>query len=258
VAFLFYRIEVNSDVEKTKPIMWKVVPPLKKRVRIITGSRFNGFPKANLARKVLAIFKKEYPDAKAALNFRTPFELLIATILSAQCTDARVNMVTPGLFRKFPTPKRFAEADILELQQEIKSTGFYRQKAKSVISSSKAIIGEFGGQVPRTMEQLLTLDGVGRKTANVLLGNAFGIPGIAVDTHVKRLAQRLGFSNEQDPTKIEHDLMNLFPKEDWTMLCHLLMAHGRKVCIARIPKCEMCIVNKLCPSAFNFGKREEN
>lgn len=184
------------------------------------------------------------------MNFNTPFELLIATILSAQCTDARVNMVTPGLFKKFSTLKHFAGADIRELQREIKSTGFYRQKAKSIIGTSRLIIEKFGGEVPRTMEQLLTLDGVGRKTANVLLGNAFGTPGIAVDTHVKRLSQRLGFSKENDPAKIEFDLIKLFPKENWTMLCHYLMAHGRKVCTARNPRCEVCVVNKLCPSAF--------
>lgn len=206
------------------------------------------------AKKVYSRLAAEYPDAKVALNFNSPFELLIATILSAQCTDARVNMVTPGLFRKYPTPASFADADRTELEQDVKSTGFYRQKTKSIVNCSRSLVENFGGEVPRTMDQLLTLDGVGRKTANVLLGNAFGIPGIAVDTHVGRLAQRLGFTKEEDPTKIEYDLMELFPEENWTELCHLLMAHGRKVCAARLPKCEICCVNKLCPSAFKFSK----
>lgn len=206
------------------------------------------------ARKVYALLDKEYPDRKIALDFSTPFQLLIATILSAQCTDARVNMVTPELFRKYPSPAAFAGANPAELEQDIKSTGFYRQKAKSVISCSRSLVEKFGGEVPNSMDELLTLNGVGRKTANVLLGNSFGIPGIAVDTHVGRLAQRLGFTEKDDPTKIEFDLMELFPRENWTELCHLLMAHGRKVCVARLPKCEICCVNKLCPSAFKFSK----
>jgi len=205
------------------------------------------------AKKVFALLKKNYPEAKIALDFNTPFELLVATILSAQCTDARVNIVTPDLFRKYPTLKSFAEADRRELEKDIKSTGFFRQKAKAVMNCSRAIVEKFGGEVPRTMEELLTLDGVGRKTANVLLGNAFGVPGIAVDTHVRRLAQRLGFSKTDDPTKIEFDLMGLFPKNNWTTLNHLLMSHGRKICIARAPKCEECILNELCPSAFSFS-----
>ncbi len=192
---------------------------------------------------------------KVALSFGSPFELLIATILSAQCTDARVNMVTPGLFRKYPSPSSFANAKAEELEQEIKSTGFFRQKAKSIISCSRSLVDNFRGRVPKTMEELLTLGGVGRKTANVLLGNAFGIPGIAVDTHVGRLAQRLGFTKEDDPTKTEFDLMDLFPKEEWTQLCHLLMSHGRKVCASRLPKCEACCVSGLCPSAFKFSAR---
>jgi endonuclease III len=193
---------------------------------------------------------REYPDARSALDFSSPFGLLIATILSAQCTDARVNMVTPGLFRKYPDPASFAVADVAELEQEIRSTGFYRQKAKSLMNCSRALVEKFGGEVPRTMDELTMLEGVGRKTANVLLGNAFGIPGIAVDTHVSRLARRLGFTKEDDPTKIEYDMMELFPKENWTKLSHLLMSHGRKVCAARLPKCEVCAISGLCPSAF--------
>ncbi len=212
----------------------------------------NALPKET-ALKIFHLLEKEYPEVKVALDFNKPFELLIATILSAQCTDARVNMVTPGLFRRFPTPKRLAQADIHDVETEIKSTGFYRQKAKSIINCSKGIIEKYNGEVPRTMERLLTLDGVGRKTANVVLGNAFGIPGIAVDTHVRRLSQRLGFSKESDPTKIEFDLMKLFPSKNWTALCHLLMSHGRRVCTARVPKCEACVINEMCPAAFKLS-----
>lgn len=205
------------------------------------------------ANEIYARLAKEYPGAKPALNFSTPFELLVATILSAQCTDARVNMVTPGLFRKYPSPLSFAEADPGELQEDVRSTGFYRQKAKALINSSRSLVDKFGGKVPKNMDELLTLDGVGRKTANVLLGNAFGIPGIAVDTHVSRLSQRLGFTVENDPVRIELDLMELFPESRWTELCHLLMAHGRNVCGARSAKCGECVVNDECPSAFNVA-----
>lgn len=210
------------------------------------------------AEKVLSRLSAEYPDATIALNSSSPFELLIATILSAQCTDARVNMVTPGLFRKYPTAANFASADQTELEQDVKSTGFYHQKAKSVISCSRSLVEKFGGVVPHSMDELLTLDGVGRKTANVLLGNAFGIPGIAVDTHVGRIARRLGFSKQADPIKIEYDLMELFPKENWTELCHLLMAHGRKVCASRLPKCEACCLVELCPSAFKVAAKSKS
>ncbi|MGO9481345.1 MAG: endonuclease III [Candidatus Kryptoniota bacterium] len=228
----------------------------RKTVPIRTKSQRGTISTEKRARKVLALLKKEYPEVKSALNFSKPFELLIATILSAQCTDARVNMVTPGLFRRHPSPKSLAEADLGQIEEEIKSTGFYRQKAKSIVNCSKSIMEKFGGEVPRTMEQLLSLDGVGRKTANVVLGNAFGVPGIAVDTHVKRLAHRLGFTKENDPAKIEFDLMEMFPKKEWTNLCHLLMSHGRKACVARLPKCDVCVVDKLCPSAFTFMKKE--
>ncbi len=205
------------------------------------------------ARKVYVLLEREYPGARPALNFGSPFELLVATILSTQCTDARVNMITPGLFKKYPSPDSFMSADRAELEKHVKSTGFYRQKAKALINASRSLVEKSSGEVPHTMEELLTLDGVGRKTANVLLGNAFGIPGIAVDTHVSRLAQRLGFSQESGPEKIERDLSLLFRKEYWTGLCHLLMAHGRKVCSARIPKCGMCVVGGLCPSAFKLS-----
>jgi len=211
------------------------------------------------AKRIYSRLKAAYPDARIALNFKSAFELLIATILSAQCTDARVNMVTPELFKKYPTPEDFAQADIKDLEKVIRSTGFFRHKAKAIINASRTIVEKFGGQVPQTMEDLLQLDGVGRKTANVVLGNAFGIPGIAVDTHVKRLAQRLGMSYSEDPDEIEIDLMNLFPKETWVMLCHLLMAHGRRVCIARSPHCNDCVIRSDCPSADKFirGKSTE-
>lgn len=210
--------------------------------------------KKRRAKEIYSKLKEAYPNARIALNFKSPFELLVATILSAQCTDARVNMVTPELFKKYPAPGDFAEADVKALEQDIKSTGFFRHKAKAIINASKKIVKEFGGQVPKTMEELLELDGVGRKTANVVLGNAFGIPGIAVDTHVKRLAQRLGLSYSEDPDKIEVDLMSLFPKETWVMLCHLLMAHGRKVCTARSPHCNDCVIRNYCPSADKFTR----
>ncbi|HUI28612.1 MAG TPA: endonuclease III [Candidatus Acidoferrales bacterium] len=235
------------------------VSAIQAKTRKEAKSNFAGISVKDRAKKVLELLKREYPDARAALSFSSPFELLIATILSAQCTDARVNMVTPGLFAKYPSPKSLAGADRKELEKEIKSTGFFRQKAKSILSTSKSIVEKYDGEVPRTMEELLTLDGVGRKTANVVLGNAFGIPGIAVDTHVRRLSRRLGFSKEDDPTKIEFDLMDLFPPKDWAMLSHLLISHGRRVCTARLPKCEGCIVNKLCPSALGFtGKEGKN
>ncbi len=209
------------------------------------------------ASQIFSLLAGEYLDAKVALNFNSPFELLIATILSAQCTDARVNMVTPDLFRKYPSPKSFASANQAELERDIKSTGFYRQKARSITNCSRSLVENFGGKIPASMDELLTLAGVGRKTANVLLGNAFGIPGIAVDTHVGRLARRMGFSHEDDPTKIEFDLMALFPEDEWTQLCHLLMSHGRKVCLARNPKCDLCTVSDLCPSAFKFSKSKK-
>ena len=232
------------------------VSGISARVGTKASAQFGNISARERAEKVFVLLKKQYPSARTALNSDTPFELLIATILSAQCTDARVNLITPGLFRKYPLPESLAEADRRELEKEIKSTGFFRQKARSIINCSKSIVENFGGKVPRTMEQLLTLDGVGRKTANVLLGNAFGVPGIAVDTHVRRLSQRLGFTKKNDPTKIEFDLMELFPPKHWTLLCHLLMSHGRKICIARVPRCDACVVNKLCPSASAFMNKK--
>jgi endonuclease-3 len=197
--------------------------------------------------QILAILEQAYPDACVTLDFTNPFQLLIATILAAQCTDARVNQVTKGLFIRYPTPKAFAEADPIELEEAIRSTGFYRNKAKSIIGCCKRLVEEFGGQVPQTMEALITLPGVWRKTASIVLGNAFGITeGIAVDTHVTRLANRLGLaaSNKQD--EIEAQLCRIIPRAQWTILTHLLVFHGRAVCTARRPDCPHCPVRHLC------------
>ena len=192
-----------------------------------------------------------YPDAHCALDFTTPFQLLVATILSAQCTDKRVNMVTPVLFKRYPTPKDLAGAKTEELEEIIKSTGFFRNKAKSLIGMSTAVAEEHGGVIPDAMDQLVKLPGVGRKTANVILGNAFNKnEGVVVDTHVSRLSHRLGLTKETDAVKIENDLIPLFPRERWTMLSHLLIEHGRQVCDAKRPKCEICTLNDICPSSL--------
>jgi endonuclease-3 len=199
---------------------------------------------------VLRRLKGEYPDAHCALEHESPFQLIVATILSAQCTDARVNMVTPVLFARYPNPAALAEAKQEELEEIIRSTGFFRNKAKSLIGMARALVADHGGKVPATMEQLRILPGVGRKTANVVLGNAFGInEGIVVDTHVARLSKLLGLTRHDDPVKIEQDLMPLFPQREWALLSHLLIFHGRQVCIARRPKCEVCVLANVCPSA---------
>lgn len=208
------------------------------------------------ARKILARLAVEYPDAKCALDHRTPYELLVATILSAQCTDVRVNLVTPALFVKYPTAKDLAAARPDELEEMIRSTGFFRNKTKSLIGMATAVAADHGGAIPRTMEQLRVLPGVGRKTANVVLGNAFGInEGVVVDTHVTRLSRLLKLTRATDPIKIEVDLMKLFPKAEWTILAHRLISHGRRVCIARRPKCGQCVLARLCPSARLPEKR---
>ncbi len=193
--------------------------------------------------------KKTYPSVAPALNFTTPFELLVATILSAQCTDKQVNVVTEPLFRKYPSPRHFLDAAPEELEADIFTTGFYRNKAANIRKCCQALIDLHGGEVPTGMEELTNLAGVGRKTANVVRGNAFGIPGIAVDTHVKRLSALLGFTKHTDPDRIESDLMQIVPESDWTGLGHLLAAHGRKTCVARRPKCDECVLSDLCPSA---------
>lgn len=188
-----------------------------------------------------------YPDARCSLDFRSPLELLIATILAAQCTDVRVNIVTKSLFKKYRRPEDYVNAPVSELEDDIRTCGFYRNKAKSIVSACRKIIADFGGQIPGTMEELLTLDGVGRKTANVLLGECFGGQGIIVDTHCTRLARRLGFTKNSDPVKIERDLMTVWPREHWTLFSHNLVFHGRAVCSARAPKCSECPVADLCP-----------
>ncbi|HKH10993.1 MAG TPA: endonuclease III [Rubrobacter sp.] len=201
--------------------------------------------------ETIARLKSAYPDARTALDWSNPLELLVATILSAQTTDVRVNAVTTDLFAKYPTAADYAEADPAELEEAIRPTGFFRNKAKSLQGMARALVEDHGGEVPRTMEKLVVLPGVGRKTANVVLGNAFSIDeGVVVDTHVRRLSNRLGFTSHSDPEKIEDDLIRTVPKEDWTVFSHLLILHGRSVCKARKPACGDCVVNDLCPSAF--------
>ena len=198
--------------------------------------------------EIIRLLKEEYPDPRTALRYETPHQMLVATILSAQCTDVRVNMVTEELFRKYQGTKEFAEADLQELEQDIRSTGFYRQKAKNIKNSSIAILENFSSKVPDTMEELITLPGVGRKTANVVMSSAYGITeGIAVDTHVKRLSFRLGLTRHTDPDKIEQDLMKLAPKEEWSDLSYRLILHGRAVCSARKPGHDVCMLQHLCP-----------
>lgn len=197
--------------------------------------------------EVIKRLRREYPDAHCALNHTNAFELLIATILSAQCTDARVNIVTADLFRKYRTPADYLKVSREELQEYIRSTGFFRNKAKNIQAACERIIEVYGGKVPRTMDELLTLGGVARKTANVVMGNAFGIAsGVVVDTHVSRLSQRIGLTNEKTPEKIERDLEELVPKKHWIMFPHWLISHGRAVCIARKPKCEICVLSDQC------------
>lgn len=203
--------------------------------------------------QIIKLLKKEYPEAKIALNFKNPLELLVATILSAQCTDSRVNMVTEKLFKKYRSAKDYASANITEFENEIKSTGFYKNKARNIIKACQIIEQKFGGRVPDKMDDLISLPGVARKTANIVQSNAYGIvEGIAVDTHVRRLSERLGFTTQKDPEKIEQDLMNLVPRRDWFNISYLLIEHGRKICQARKPLCPKCVVRHLCPSVVVF------
>ena len=201
--------------------------------------------------RIIKLLKKDYPDAHCALVHSNPFELLIATILSAQCTDVRVNIVTANLFRKYRQPQDYLNVSPEELETDIRSTGFFRSKAKNIQAASEKIIADFGGEIPQTMDELLTLNGVARKTANVVLGNAFGIAsGVVVDTHVSRLSQRLKLTQETTPEKIEIDLAEIVPKKHWIMFPHWLIWHGRAVCQARKPKCAECVLEDLCPSSL--------
>ncbi|HEY1375513.1 MAG TPA: endonuclease III [Gemmataceae bacterium] len=199
------------------------------------------------ARRVFRALTKLYPDARCALDHRSPLELLISTILSAQCTDARVNLVTPALFARYRNAKAYATANLRELESYIQSTGFYRAKAKNIQACCRRLVDEHGGKVPDTLEELVTLPGVGRKTANVVLGDCFGVPGITVDTHVGRLSRRLGLTIHTDPAKVEQDIMRLLPAKDWVMFNHRMITHGRRVCFARKPDCPNCALAKLCP-----------
>ena len=201
--------------------------------------------------RIMPILAKVYPDARIALEFVNPLELLIATILSAQCTDARVNIVTPILFKKYRSAKDWAEADVRQIEQDIKSTGFFHNKAANIKGAGERIVKAFGGKVPGTMEDLLTLPGVGRKTANCVLGDAFGVPGITCDTHVIRLSRRLGLSEHGDAVKLEFDLQAIVPRKEWTHFSHLIISHGRAVCQARKPNCPACPIAKCCPAMKN-------
>ncbi len=206
------------------------------------------------ARKVVQALAKRYPNAKCSLDYGNPLQLLVATILSAQCTDERVNKVTPNLFRRYPDAAAFAAANVDELQGLIQSTGFFRNKAKSILGCTRAIVEQHAGEVPGAMDELHALPGVGRKTANVVLGNAFDVPGLVVDTHVHRLSRRLGLTKEDTPEKIERDLMRLVPPAEWTALGHRMIEHGRRVCTARNPKCDDCTLATFCPKIGVEGK----
>jgi len=202
-------------------------------------------------RKIIRLLKRAYPDATCSLNHRNAFELLIATILSAQCTDARVNIVTQDLFRKYRKPEDYLKVSAKELERDIRTTGFFRNKTKSIQGTAKVLTEQYGGEVPSTIEELLELPGVARKTANVVMGNAFGISsGVVVDTHVTRLSHRLGLSTQKTAEKIEQDLIAIVPKKDWVIFPHLMIAHGRAICKARNPLCAECVVEKLCPSSY--------
>jgi endonuclease-3 len=217
----------------------------KKRPRVLSGAALKAHA-AEIERRL----RLEYPDAHCELDHESPLQLAVATILSAQCTDKRVNMVTPALFARYPDARALAAADPGELEELIKSTGFFRNKTRSIIGMANALVERHGGRVPDTMDELLALPGIGRKTANVILGNAFGInEGIVVDTHVARLSARFGFTKATDPVKIEQALMPLFPRPSWAMVSHLMIWHGRRVCDAKKPRCSECILRDICPSA---------
>lgn len=220
----------------------------KKQAGTVSGRRLSLAQRRELANKVVETLRRLYPDARCSLDYRTPLQLLIATILSAQCTDERVNKVTPALFARYRSAADFASADPRELENYIRSTGFYRAKAKNIIACCRALVERHGGELPRSLEELTKLPGVGRKTANVLLGTAWGIPaGIVVDTHVRRLARRMGLTQHTNPDKIERDLMELIPQEEWIAFGHRMIYHGRQVCLARNPRCDQCALNSFCP-----------
>jgi endonuclease-3 len=226
---------------------------MKKRVVKMNNSRVE-MDRKTRAPTIIRLLEKEYPQAKIALNYNNPLELLVATILSAQCTDERVNKVTATLFKKYRKAKDYANADLAELEQEIRSTGFFRNKAKNIRATGQMLVDRFDSQVPKTMNEMLQLPGVARKTANIVLQNAYGIvEGIAVDTHVRRVSKRLGLTDSENQDRIEQDLMRIVPKDKWMRITDLLIFLGRNVCVARKPKCEICVLNKVCPSAFTFG-----
>jgi len=204
--------------------------------------------------EILDLLEKVHPDARIALRYSNPLELLVATMLSAQCTDEKVNQVTVSLFRKYRTPEDYASADLETLERDIRPTGFYRNKAKNLKKACQMLVDEFGSEVPKTMEELMKLPGVARKTANIVLSNAYGvIEGIAVDTHVRRVAYRLGLTENKNPAKMEKALMEIVPREKWVRFTDLLIFHGRRVCTAKKPNCDQCILNKICPSAYTFS-----
>lgn len=228
------------------------------KVRILSKPEIYLEPKER-ASKIIELLEREHEDAKIALHYANPLQLLIATILSAQATDEQINKITPALFKKYRTAEDFANADRLELEQLIRSSGFYHNKAKNIQNCCKNLVEKYDGKVPKTMDELLELPGVARKTANIVLQNAYGIiEGIAVDTHVRRLAQRLGLTLYDDPNKIEQDLMRLIPKNQWSRITDLLIFHGRRVCIAKKPTCSACSLNKICPCAFAFEGKHRN
>lgn len=197
--------------------------------------------------EILKTLKREYPESQCSLSYSSPYQLLIATILSAQCTDERVNKVTPALFQKYPSADKMAQAPLKEIEKFIQSTGFFRSKARAILETSQELVERYNGEVPRSLDKLTNLRGVGRKTANVVLGVAYHIPGLVVDTHVKRLTFRMGFTKSKDPIKIEQEMMEIVPKEDWTIFAHLMIDHGRKICTARKAFCGECIVSRYCP-----------
>lgn len=212
--------------------------------------RESGVRKRARAGAIYEILRESYPDAHCALDYRNPYELAVATILSAQCTDERVNLVTPALFRRYPTPQHLAGADQEEVETLIHSTGFFRNKARNLIGMAQSVVESHDGELPKTMEELVHLPGIGRKTANVILGNAYGLnEGVVVDTHVSRLTQRMGLTGRTDPVRIEKELTEIFPRESWTLLSHLLISHGRAICTARKPRCAECPLSHLCPSS---------